>query len=771
MTLAGLPGVNQTNLGVFKTYATAAAVTAGSPNITLGGVNVPTGIIPISAPNFTNQYYSTLSVDYNISSKDSFRGRLIYNKSDAINTVANLPVFFSTVPGRFYVASLAEYHTFTPSLTNEFRLGYQRQNSSSPVGDQKFPGLDAFPNLQFNNLNLQIGPNPNYPQATIVNLYQGTDNLTWIKGKHTFKFGGEFRRYISPQQFTQRVRGDYQYTNVANYLFDLTPDFLAQRNIGNAIYYGDQKAVYTFVQDTWRIRQNLTLDIGARYEYTTVPVGIQSQKLNSIASVPGLLEFHAPTTSPKGLAPRVGLAYTPDKSGNTVVRAGFGIAYDVIFDNVGLNSVPPEFSTTVDVTRGTATNFLQNGGITQSQGLGALTAVSARRATSAYIPDFKLPYSLNWNFGVQHVFAKDYTLEVRYLVTRGVHQILQTQLNRLSLVSPAHNIPTYLSTPSAATLASLPLTLSDLRAPGSLDPTYTNAGFATTITSYQPTGWNKYHGLSVQLNRRFANGLQYLAAYTWSHNIDNSTAEVASTYLTPRRPQDFGNLSAEKADSALDRRHRFTLSLIYEAAWYKSDSSWMKKNLLGNWQVAPIYTYEAPEYYTVQSGLDSNLNNDAATDRAIVNPSGTAHTASTVIGLDRNGNQIAPTASVAATNPIVAYVATNPNARYIQAGLGAYANGGRNTEATRPIQNVDLSLIKRFSFGEEHARFDVGAQGLNLFNHPQYIPGSINNTGLVNTFATSVLSYVQVSNPLFNNATKAFSSNPRTIQIFARFNW
>ncbi len=766
-TLSGVPGVSKTNLGVLQQYAVSSATTPGAPNVVIGGVTVPTGIIPIVAPNYSNAYYGIFSMDYNISDKDQLRGRFIYNQTSTINTGATLPVFFTTVPATDYLGTLAEYHIFSPSVTNEFRLGYSRYNSTSPVGSQTFPGLDAFPNLVFNNLNLQLGPNANFPQATITNLYSGVDNVTWIRGSHTIKVGTEFRKYIAPEQFTQRVRGDYEYTTVANYLLDQSPDFLAQRNLGNAVYYGDQIATYNFVQDTWRARKDLTVDLGVRYEYTTVPVGMRSEGLNAIASVPGLITFAAPKASKNGWGPRIGLAYTPGGSSNTVIRAGFGIADDVIFDNVGLNAVPPEFSTTVNTPTG-GSNFLANGGITQNQGLTGTTAAAARASTSAYLPNQTLPYSINWNLGMQHVFAKDYTLEVRYLGTRGVHLLQQEQLNRQSPVTASQYIPTFFSTPSAATLAALPLNVGQLRTIGSLVPAYAAAGFTSTITSYLPTGWSFYNGLSAQLTRRFSNGLQFQGAYTWSHNIDNSTAEVASTYLTPRRAQDFTNLRVEKASSALDRRQRFTLALLYDVPFYKSSSNWAMKNLVGNWEVAPIYTYESPEYFTVQSGLDSNLNGDSAPDRTIVNPSGVAGTGSGIIGLDKNGNQVSPTASNTLTNTVVARVATNPNARYIQAGYGALANGGRNTQATRPIDNIDLSLIKRFSY-KERFRFELAGHAYNVLNHPQFIPGSINNAQLVGTFTSSALSYVGAANPLFNDPTRAFSSNPRTLQITAKF--
>jgi hypothetical protein len=248
---------------------------------------------------------------------------------------------------------------------------------------------------------------------------------------------------------------------------------------------------------------------------------------------------------------------------------------------------------------------------------------------------------------------------------------------------------------------------------------------------------------------------------------------VASTYLTPRRAQNFNELSAETAASALDRRHRFTFSAVYDTPWMKQNKNWFMKNVIGNWLIAPAYTYESPEYYTVQSGIDSNLNGDSATDRAIVNPSGHAGTGSNVYGLDRNGNRIELTAATAARDPIVAYVALDPNARYIRAGYGAYANGGRNTEPVRPINNISLSLLKRFNITERMS-LELSGQALNILNHPQFVPGRINDTASLSTFNSATLNYVTItpstlSTNTFNNPEKAFSSNPRELIVVAKF--
>uniref|UniRef100_Q01XC9 Cna B domain protein n=1 Tax=Solibacter usitatus (strain Ellin6076) TaxID=234267 RepID=Q01XC9_SOLUE len=776
--LNGIPGLNATNLSILQKYVPASP--AASSTISIGSTNVPVGVLPIAAPNFQNNYNGVASMDFNASDKDQIRGRFVFNHISFIDTTANLPVFYTTVPEKAYLATFTEYHTFSPRLTNEFRLGFNRLFQDFPSGNFSFPGLDQFPNLTFDELSLQLGPDPNAPQSQSQNTYQLTDNITWIKGNHTFKVGQDFRRYIAPQSFTQRLRGDYEYSTLELYLRDIAPDVFGERTLGQPRYYGNQTASYTYAQDTWRIRPNLSLNLGVRYEFTGEPWSASTQTLNSAASVPNVLEFNKPKTQTNAFAPRIGIAYSPGTSGNTSIRAGFGMSYDVLFDNIAILSLPPQLTTTADITNSQFSNlvgvpgFLANGGFGPNLSVsGQLTPQQARENTSGYITNQVLPYAIQWNFGIQHVFAKDYTFEARYLGTRGVHLPMQQQINRSSPVTGTNQIPTYMSAPGTAALAGLPLTVGDLRNMGNVLPQFGAAGFTSAITAYTSQGWSTYNGLALQANRRFTRGLQVQAAYTWSHLIDNSTTEFGATYLTPRRAQDFQNLTADKATSLLDRRQRFSFSAIYDAPWYRTNRSWFLKNLVGNWEIAPIYIYETPEYYTVQSGIDSNFNGDAAGDRVMVNPNGTAHTGSDIYGLDRSGNRIAVTAPAAQVNQVVAWVAVNPNARYIRAGYGTVPNAGRNTEAMQPINNIDLTLLKRFNI-TERLHLELSGQALNLFNHPQYIAGTPDAAQLPNNYSIytpGVRSFVTVNSPTFNNSVATFSSNPRTMVLVGKITW
>jgi len=268
---------NSVNLQTIQKYLPAAASVdptltpiCATPGCAAG--TIPIGQIGFNGPSYTNTLTTTNAVDFNISSKDQLRGRYIFEKQDESDTAAQIPTFFTTLPIRFHLFTLSEYHTFSPSVSNEFRLGFNRFAQIFDVPDISYPGLAMFPNLTFDDLNsVNIGPNPNAPQSTVQNTYQAVDNLTWVKGKHNLKFGAEFRDVISPQQFTQRVRGDYDYSSLALFATDGAPDTFGERSTGDTTYYGNQKSFYAFGADSWRVLPTLVLDFGLRYEFTQVP--------------------------------------------------------------------------------------------------------------------------------------------------------------------------------------------------------------------------------------------------------------------------------------------------------------------------------------------------------------------------------------------------------------------------------------------------------------------------------------------------------------------
>lgn len=815
-TLLALPGVSAANVNALQHYAVAPTATAtlcegSSANPCPAANSVAVGTLPISAPNYTNFKALTTSMDYNLSTSDQIRGRYIYNESIGLDAAAQLPAFFTPLVQPFHLVNLSEYHTFSAAVVNEFRLGFTRTAFNVTINNLKFlPTLDAFPNITITELGgLNVGPDPNGPQYAVQNLYQAIDNVSWVKGNHTLKFGVEGAKSIAPQKDIQRPRGDYTYQTLLQFANDQVPGF-GQRGLGSAGYSGDQPSIYWYANDIWKIRPNLSLTYGIRYEYTGTTLGMKQMSLNSVADVPGLITFTSPKAPKNDYMPRLGFAYSPGRSGNTSIRGGFGLGYDVLYDNIGSLARPPQIGQTVNCPNAICQNpFLANGGIPAGNysGISTLTPAQAIAATSSYLPNnLKYPRALSWNLGVQRVFAKDYTMDVRYVGTRGEDLNVQNILNFVAGAknSPGYFLPTYIQPTTQATVDGLPTawaqclpsaiqTVNGLAVcnglqtstngpsgagdiPGTLaygyndvgtgpggfyDPRYLNAGFVNPITAFMPWGSSTYHGLQMQLNRRFSNGLQFQAAYTFSHMIDNSTADFHSTDVSPRRPQDFRNLSLERANSILDHRHRITIAAIYDAQWFKHDSSWVKRNVLGNYEIAPVFTWESGQWGSVQSGDDANLNADAAPDRAIFNPSGLSRTGSDVVGL------------VATTGPnagnIVAYQAVNPNAQYIIAQMGALATSSRNTFATAPINNWDVTVAKHL-FVTERFHFDLMMQALNTFNHPEFTTGSVNQALPISDVG-SQRNYFIPNQPNFGVNKLSFPSNARNLQLALRLSF
>jgi hypothetical protein len=402
------------------------------------------------------------------------------------------------------------------------------------------------------------------------------------------------------------------------------------------------------------------------------------------------------------------------------------------------------------------TNYLANGGITPNASSGSMDQATARSLTGGYIPDQRLPKSLQWNIGIQRVIHEDYTVELRYLGTRGLQLPIQDRLNIQSAVDSQYNLPVYLSRPSQGQLDGLTTTLDQISARGHFTQSYLDAGFQTPIVGFMPMGASTYHGLAAQVTRRFSNGLQFVGSYTFSHNIDNSTAEVFSTYTTPRRVQDFQNLNGERSSSALDHRQRFTMAAVYDMPFFKN-GNWLMKNIVGNWELAPIYTYETGTLYTIQSGTDTNLNGDSAGDRTWINATGTGSTGTTMTALPN---------SAGAT---VAYLVNDPSARYVKAGAGVLPTGGRNTAHLRPIDNIDFSLLKRFNVFKENKKLEFGARFFNFLNHPQYTGSRISDVAPLGYTGGAVHNFLIPGTAGFYDPTQVFSSNPRSIQLSAKF--
>jgi hypothetical protein len=773
--LNGMSNLSKTNLGIFEKYVPVAPTVDPTTNpITVNNVNIPDGPLSFASPNYDNNYNIVGAIDWNISAKDQVRGRYLYNRTRGLDANAALPVFYEPQPITNNSISVSEFHNFSASMENELRLSYVRDNANTSAGNFTFPGLDAFPNLAFDDLQLQLGPDPNTPSGQIENLSQLQENITKTSGRHTFKAGLNVADMIMSGFFVQRARGDYDYASLEEYLLDKQPSggnlsgVDGERSVGTANGVPFGFAQYAgYANDDFRVRSNLTLNLGVRYEFVTVPVGSRAQQYDAVANAPGVITFNAPKSNKNEWSPRLGFAYSPGKNGEWSIRGGISRSFSNTYVNLNQNASPPYYQTTVDVNDAQpVSNFLANGGLKASLAGGTPSVADARAATASYTFDQTRPYAITGSLGVQRALAHDYTIETRYVHTRGVHLWNQTRMNIDSLVTPTRFIPTYFSTPSASQLAQDTLTLANLQTtplPGATAAHPANVwsalGFTSNVVGYHPWGNSRYDGFAFQLNKRYSRDFSYVLAYTWSHAFDDSTATNFSTILSPRRAQDYQNMRAEWASSALDRRQRLTFGPVYDFRPFQHSNNYALKNVVGNWNLSMTYTFQSPEFATVQSGVDSNLNGDSL-DRAIINPAGSATVGSGVTGLNAAGQVTSSAAS------IVAYVANNANARYVVAGLGALSNSGRNTYPLDHTNNFDAQVKKRVNFGEAKS-LEIGVSAYNLFNHSQFVGGYISDVSYFQTDAIS-RNFLVPSSVFFGQYHGFFPSNSRQMQVLAR---
>jgi hypothetical protein len=295
-------------------------------------------------------------------------------------------------------------------------------------------------------------------------------------------------------------------------------------------------------------------------------------------------------------------------------------------------------------------------------------------------------------------------------------------------------------------------------------------GFFSAVTAFPNIGRSWYDGVSASLNRRFTKNFSFTAAYTFSKTLDDSTNELNTSALNPRRPENAGNrfdsnglsLRNEKGLSALDIPHRFASSFNVDLPFFDKNENTFLRMVLGGFQVNGIFQIQAGQPITVRSGRDSNLNFDAAGDRAIFNPNGDPEISSGIFAVNAAGTRIVNGTGADVLNDpsTVAYVALNPNAGFISTGFLARSTAGRNTFRTKGFNQTDLVVLKNTRFGSDgRFNFQIGAEIFDLFNQR---PKTIGGVGA----QTSAFSIAGNSN--FNNYDIGNFSG-RTVTMRAKF--
>jgi Carboxypeptidase regulatory-like domain/TonB-dependent Receptor Plug Domain len=648
-------------------------------------------------------------------------------------------------------------HVVSPTKVNELRFSAQQidftfgalpSTASSP--------LAATPNITIAGLGTTYGGlNPTFPQGRGHNVYQYQDAFSWTVGTHSLKMGADLIHVnvndiipfnsIGTVSFTAggdcSAIGLTTCTGLANFVDNFTgPAGSAGKQFGSPYLSFPQTMQAYYFQDTWKMRPNLTMTYGVRYEYSGTP-------LNSLpypTTYGGVLGVISPLTlripqqpDKNNFGPRVGIAYTPHFGGalfgqdKTVFRAGFGTFYDELFSNIGDNSA----GSTPNALGGVLT---AGGGRGTGGALQLVPAVTATlnplSAVTSVVNNIVNPLTYQWHAGFERTLPAEFILKVAYVGTRGERLYVGEQLN------PG---------------------IDSVR----IDPA------RGSIVARTNLGNSIYHGLDVSVDRSLGRGFIVRGAYTWSKALDNMS-DIFISSGTASQPQNLFNQSLEKGPSAFDRRQRGVLTFLYQTPTFKASSdlgkvlSWPVRD----WQVSGIFSWQtgAPETITL-SGYDQNGDLNSGNDRPnLSNPNAPINyspaclaspTCITGIGqINPNGSLTDWNTNAPGTPSQFRYIATNV------LGIGPNGNLGRNTFFNPGRQDYSLALQRNFKIPRlEGHQLEFRAEAFDVFNHPNAGGGTTQDgssvpgiSGNINNTAT------------FNNKDVTFEGG-RTMQLWLRY--
>jgi Carboxypeptidase regulatory-like domain/TonB dependent receptor len=727
--------------------------------------------VTLTFPNVNSSKNALGKVDYHVSDHNTLSGSYFFGNDTIIGMDFNelLAQFRTRVHSR--AQAVSGHWAWTPSSTwaNELRGGFTHFTVQILPNDLNFPYqintgisnplLKGIPNIRISGFT-ELGAFHNFPKLVGPDkVYDFIDQVSYLRGKHAFKFGGELRRDLVHQATFRAGRGRVRFADLEHFLEGRPKNaaFLAgdpTRNISQWLYAG-------YAQDDWRITPRVTMNLGIRYEYQAVPTeasglfGNWDPSICASASTQcsgfeqvgkNISSIYKPDH--RNFSPRFGVAWDVTGKGTTVVRAGGSIVYSLLSMStfmsqqntqntvtLGLGTVPAgativtcplscQTTTGVTVVTNPVGNLVTTGVTIPASSLTWMdqtTAIYPASVTGlvqcgdgntplggqpdpgpcdtfAMNRNFRTPYAENWTLGIQHAFSGKLSLDVSYVGNHGVK--LPGVIDR-NQTNPATS-----TQPFATQFPFL--------------------GFINYLTNIYGSA---YHGLQTTLTARNYHGLEFVAGYTYSHALDDMSSNwVAFLPMDSTRP------FLDHGSSDEDIRHRFTFSITYTLPEMKTRSQ-----LLEGWQVNTIITMQSGQPWNVNDQSFGFSGTGDAADRwdfigNLADFKSIGQSGIPCFGLGPNSPcpgsiPAACTSAATALGPNVLAALSGPsgagycymvrNSVLVPNGIGAFGTMGRNIFRDTGFHNVDLSVSKNFKFGERlRAQFRV--ETFNIFNHPNF---------------------------------------------------
>jgi hypothetical protein len=584
-----------------------------------------------------------------------------------------IPGFGDTRSSHRQIGTLNYVHTFGTSVVNEARLGFNRINitfapnvTDNPASFGIDNGIDqavVLPQITVQGVGLNFGGPSNFPQGRTDTTFVVSDTLSYARGRHALKFGGEYRTFHNV---------NFQ-TNGGTFVYPSLADFQAGRGSQFTVTLGDidsdltQNAFGLFVQDNFKVRSNLTLELGVRWDLMVGPTEKDGRFVYFDAASDSLYQIGQGGPRDKlydnksTFQPRVGIVWDPFNDGRTSVRAAYAMLSDQPVTNlVSQTASNPPLVTPLSFAGAAGSIRLDN----------ALSVAKASGLAPFSVDEgFRPPRLQTWNVNVQRELWRNFSAMAGYFGSRG--DFLRIALNQNQITNGVRPYPRL-----AATSPILP------------DSALGN------VTNVASRGYSRYNGVWVALNQRFAHGVQLNGSYTWSKSKDTNSLNSSNT-----PPQDSTNIAGDYGYSDYDARHRYVLSAIWDLPF--KGNQWKE-----GWQLSLITQGQTGNPITIITnqnftGVGNTIRPDLIGNLEVLGRPEQWYSA---------GVCDPRVAGSCTSDSVFALPYTN--------GVAHMGNFPRNGVYGPGFYNTDLSLIKKTRIAR--ATLEFRAEAFNLFNHPNF---------------------------------------------------